>query len=291
MINMTRCFQDRRLFKAVTGTTSAEFNAILPAFEGVLTTMPAERAVRQRQAGGGRHHPLPTGREQLLFILLYITCSATFDVFGWLFDVDRAQPRRWVCAYVSVLEAALGRKMVLPDRTIERVEEFLRRFPHVREVFVDGTERPIRRPTGKDARKPSDSGKNKGPRVNNGLVTTARKRVIALTDTCAGHLHDTTGANDHDLVEGIPPDVCVPVDSGVLGVPAAHPQGTFRLPEKKPNGRPLSEDANARNRTTAQRRVLVEHAMGGVKRVRAVSEVFRKAIATFADRFMLVACG
>ena len=161
MINIARCVQDRRLLKAVTGMTSTEFTGLVPAFIDAVhhppTTMP-----RRRQAGGGRKHTLATGREKLFFILFYVTCYATFDVLAWLFDVDRAQTHRWVTAYLPVLERALGRKAVLPERKIATVDEFLQRFPLVKEVFVDGTEHPIRRPTGHDAQRPYYSGKKKG---------------------------------------------------------------------------------------------------------------------------------
>ena len=63
MINITRCFQDIRLFKAVTGMTSPEFTRLLPSFEEALNqTTRTDRALRQRQEGGGRKHTLLTGR-------------------------------------------------------------------------------------------------------------------------------------------------------------------------------------------------------------------------------------
>ena len=76
-----------------------------------------------------------------------------------------------------------------------------------------------------------------------------------------------------------------------MGIPKDFPKGTFSLPEKKPKGRPLSDDAKARNREKARRRVLVEHALSGVKRFRAVTDVLRNSLAPFADRLMLIACG
>jgi hypothetical protein len=292
MINITRCFQDIRVFKAVTGITYAEFAAILPSFEDALNQAKRpDRDLRQRQEGGGRKHTLLTGREKLFFIAFYVKCYATFDVLAWLFDVDRAQTHRWVTTYLPVLEAALGRKAVLPERKIASVEEFLHRFPQVKEVFVDGTERPIRRPSGKDAQKPYYSGKKKGHRVKNLVVTTARKRVLMLSETFPGHTHDKTGANEQAIFEPIPKDVQVHLDLGFLGVPKERPEGTFSIPDKKPKGRPLSDDAKASNRAKARRRVLVEHALGGVKRFRAVTDVLRNALDVFADRLMIVACG
>lgn len=292
MLNITRCFQDLRIFKAVTGMTYAEFQALLPDFERALAAH-KQRATptRLRQTGGGRKHTLLTGHEKVFFILFYIKCYATFDVLAWLFDVDRAQPQRWVKAYLPLLEAALGRKAVLPKRKIASVEEFLRCFPQVKEVFVDGTERPIRRPSGNDAQKPYFSGKKKGHRVKNVAITTRRKRILVLGTTLPGSVHDKTGANEDELFDHLPEDVLVHIDLAFLGVPKEQPQLSMSLPEKKPKGKPLSPEAKARNRHKAQQRVLVEHAFGGVKRFRAVADVFRNNLENYADRMMLVACG
>ncbi|GAK52152.1 hypothetical protein U14_03403 [Candidatus Moduliflexus flocculans] len=290
MINIARCFHDPRLFKAVTGTTTSEFTALFPAFLDALH-QPTTITPRRRQPGGGRKHTLPTGREKLFFILFYVKCYATFDVLAWLFDVDRAQTSRWVTTYLPVLETALGRKAVLPERKIATVDEFLQRFPLVKEVFVDGTERPIRRPSGQDAQRPYYSGKKKGHRVKNVVVTTEDTRVRVLSKTFSGHIHDKTGATDHGIFPPIPDEVLIHLDLGFLGVPKDRPKGTFSLPEKKPKGRPLSDEAKARNREKARRRVLVEHALGGVKRFRAVTDTLRNSLEAFADRLMLIACG
>ena len=292
MINMTRCFQDTRLLKAVTGTPLVEFNALLPDFTTALNLHRVhEKPPRLRQEGGGRKHTLLTARDKLFFILFYVKCYATFDVLAWLFDVDRAQPQRWVKSYLPVLEAALGRKAVLPKRKIASVEEFLQLFPHVKEVFVDGTERSVRRPTGKDVQKPYYSGKKKGHRAKNLVVTTSRKRVLVLSKTFPGSTHDKTGANEEEVFDALPNDVVVHIDLGFLGVPKEQPHLDIRIPEKKPKGKPLSPEAKARNREKARRRVLVEHALGGVKRFRAVTDVFRNNLEQYADRMMLVACG
>ena len=103
MINIMRCFQDIRVFEAVTGMTYAEFTAILPSFDAARKQAKrTDRDLRQRQEGGGRKQTLRTGREKLFFIVFSVTCYATFDVLAWLFDVNRAQTHRWVCAYLPV---------------------------------------------------------------------------------------------------------------------------------------------------------------------------------------------
>jgi hypothetical protein len=59
------------------------------------------------------------------------------------------------------LEIALGKKMVLPERKLDTFEQFIKRFPEMREVILDRTERPVQRP--KDAKKQTEyySGKKK----------------------------------------------------------------------------------------------------------------------------------
>lgn len=156
---------------------------------------------------------------------------------------------------------------------------------------MDGTEHPIRRPTGHEAQKPSYAGKKQGPRVKHIVVTTKDTRISVLSTTFSGHIHEKTGATDHGIVPPIPDEVLIHLELGFLGVPKDHPTGTFSLPEKTPTGRPLTDEAKARNREKARRRVLVEHALRGVKRVRAVTDVLRNSLEPFADRLMLIACG
>lgn len=292
MLNITRCFQDMRLFKAVTGTTCAEFAILLPEFNAALTSA-ANRAKprRIRREGGGRRHTLPSAREKLFFILFYVKCYTTFDVSALLFDVDRSQVYRWYKAYLPLLEAALGRKALLPQRKIHSVDEFVRVFPGIKEVFVDGTERAIRRPCCPDAQKSYYSGKKKGHRAKNIVMSDADKRILLLSGTLSGSTHDKRGSDEESVFDPIPPDVMVHVDSGFQGVLRQQPHLNIRIPEKKPRGGELSEEAKERNRRKASRRVLVEHALGGVKRFRAVSDVFRSNIEKYADRMMLVACG
>ncbi|HUV03432.1 MAG TPA: transposase family protein, partial [Desulfobacteria bacterium] len=86
----------------------------------------------------------PTGK--LFFILFYYKCYPTFDVLGLLFDLDRSNACRNVQKLTLMAENVLEKKMVLPERKISTVEELLELFPDVKDLFIDGTERPIQRP-------------------------------------------------------------------------------------------------------------------------------------------------
>jgi hypothetical protein len=94
-------------------------------FEEVLKEKEEEKAKkeeRKRRLGGGRKHTLSGVVEKLFFILFYLKCYPTFDLAGFIFDVDRSQACRWVHSLLALLEKALGKEMVLPCRKISNVE-------------------------------------------------------------------------------------------------------------------------------------------------------------------------
>ena len=68
--------------------------------------------------------------------------------------------------------------------------EFETTFPGRESVFVDGTERPIRRAKDDETQKGNYSGKKKRHTKKNLVVSDERKRVLVLTPTAAGKAHD-----------------------------------------------------------------------------------------------------
>lgn len=292
MINLKRCFSDSRLMRALTGVTIPEFEKLLAAFTSELFRSPSGKGKkRKRKVGGGRHHTLGTPAEKLFFVLFYVKCYPTFDVVSFLFDVDRSQPCRWVQIYLPLLEAALGQEVVLPVRKLSSVEEFVRLFPEVKTIFVDGTERPSQRPKDKEKQKAHYSGKKKRHTKKNIVITDEGKRILVLSATVEGKTHDKTAANEAEMFDHLPEDRKVWVDLGFQGVQKEYPKLTIILPKKKPPKRELSAEDKAANRQKAKVRVKVEHALGGVKRVRAVSDIFRNKKENMEDHLMVVACG
>ncbi|KAA6302840.1 MAG: hypothetical protein EZS26_001010 [Candidatus Ordinivivax streblomastigis] len=63
------------------------------------------------------------------------------------------------------------------------------------------------------------------------------------------------------------------------------------MPTRKPKGKNLSEKQKQENREISSFRILVEHAIGGVKRCRIVKDRFRCYKDGFEDTVMLIACG
>ncbi len=63
------------------------------------------------------------------------------------------------------------------------------------------------------------------------------------------------------------------------------------MPEKKPKNQELSAEDKAFNRLVSSMRVVVEHAIAGIKRLRIVQEKIRLRIEDIHDTVMLIATG
>ncbi|MEA2051434.1 MAG: hypothetical protein U9O90_01230 [Euryarchaeota archaeon] len=52
-----------------------------------------------------------------------------------------------------ILEKVLGKKMALPSSKIKRFDELFEIFSGAKDIFIDGTERPIQRPKDEEKQK------------------------------------------------------------------------------------------------------------------------------------------
>jgi len=169
------------------------------------------------------------------------------------------------------------------------MEAFLERFPEVKTVILDGTERPVQRSKNSDQQKAHYSGKKKRHTRKHITGSTPKKRVILLTPAKPGKVHDKRQLDEADLVGNIPDEVAVEGDLGFQGL--QNEFDNIHLPHKKPRGRELSEQQKQENREFSSQRVKCEHAHAGIKRYRSVTDVYRNRVPDFDDRLMLNATG
>jgi hypothetical protein len=262
------------------------------AFEAALLTAEVPRrsqAPRQRKAGGGRKPRLASVEDKLIYILFYFKCYPTFDLAGLLFGLNRSQANRWMHRLQPVLEEALGREMALPERKLSSIEEFVERFPGVKRVMVDGTERPIQRAKDREQQRENYSGKKKRHTRTHLAVVTRDRRVAVISKAYPGKTNDKGMWNREQWARCIPEDVEIQADSGFQGVAKEH--GNARIPHKKPRGGELSPEQKEENRALASERVVCEHAFAGVKRYGIIHHVYRNRVDDFDDRSMRTAAG
>ena len=296
MMNIEKVLRSERLTLALTGLNPNEFTELLPTFDQVWRNVRQQdyrrnRKHRTRKPGGGRKGFLREMQDKLFFILFYYKCYPTYDVLTFLYGFDWGNGFRKQEQMTEILEKTLGKKMALPERRLKKVEEFFEMFPEAREVFVDGTERPVQRPKDSKAQTEKYSGKKKRHTLKNIIITNKKKKILFLSKTEGGRQHDFTMVKKHAPPNKIPEKVKQHMDLGFKGYQAQFPNHRISMPERKPRTHDLCQTKVNQNKRKSSIRVLVEHAICGVKRFRIVTDVFRNKVEGVGDKAMLISCG
>jgi len=289
MIDMNRLLHDNRTCKALTGMTLSEFEALACRFEEVLYIARKSQANRKRAVGGGRRGKLPSAREKLAFILIYLKIYPTFDVIAVLTGRSRSKCCESVKKFLPLLEQVLGRACVLPKRKMASVESFFQAFPTAKDIFVDGAERPIERPSKSSRCRKLYSGKKKRCTRKTILAVDEDRRIAVMTPTKSGRRHDKRLAEKAFCFQTIPEDVTIWADSGFQGITELH-RNTM-LPYKKSKNNPLSREKKEHNTLVSSFRCVVEHAIGGYKRFKSASDIYRNRRPNLDDQFHLLSAG
>jgi hypothetical protein len=267
MINIERIFKQDRLMRAATGLTVNGFKRLVPAFEKALYENQFQNyeagiqaGTRQRMIGGGAKGRLVTIELKVFFILMYFKAYPTMDVMGLLVDLDRANVKHHIDNLTPVLEVSLGKTVSLPKRKIRSLEEFFALIPEAKDVFVDGTERPIQRPKNKDKQKKNYSGKKKAHTRKNLVISDEKNKIYYVSPTRAGKTHDYQMFKDEFDPSTIPPELGIWVDKGFQGMAKDYPHAHIMMPKRKPKGKELSDYDKEQNKIISGIRILSEHA-------------------------------
>ena len=225
--------------------------------------------------------------DKLFFVLFYFKCYPTFDLAGLLFDFNRSQANRWLHRLQPILEAALGRELVLPKRQLHSLAEFIACFPETERVILDGVERPIQRPQDPARQTRTYTGKKKRNTRKHLGLSDQDKRILLLSPVKDGSHHDKSMLDCLVIAEHIPIDIPIQVDLGFKGLEDEYEN--IEIPHKKPRGGELTTAQKEENQAFSGERVVVEHAFGGTKRYRAAADIYRNRKEDFDDRLMVTA--
>lgn len=286
-MNIDKVLNNNRLVRAVLGINKKVFEKLLVSFTEMHRKM-AESKERKRAFGGGSNGNIKDPKKKLFYILWYLKVYPTFDVAAYVFGSSKSRTQAWASNILPILEKTLGRKMVLPKRRISSVEEFFKLFPETKEVMLDGLERPTVRSQKSKVQNKHYSGKKKRHTRKNLIVTDKTKRILILTPTKHGKIHDKKMSDKNMLASRIPEKVSLIADTGFQGIQKQH-RNTL-IPKKKPKGGYLTETEKAWNKLISSARMVVEHAIGGIKRFGCLSQVFRNKNG-IDDRFINVCSG
>jgi hypothetical protein len=282
-------FKNKRLTQALLGMSEKEFNALIPVFKQSVLEDKKLRSTAKEKFGGGAKGKLPTTEDKLFFILVYIKTYPTFDLLGFIFNLHRSKAHKNTILLLSSLEKTLGRRLVMPKKKISSVEEFIEAFPDLKDILIDGVERPIQRPKNQKRQSKLYSGKKKRHMRKSVIAVNDKKKILILTKTKSGRRHDKKLADKELLFEHIPEEVSLWVDTGFIGVLKQH-YNTL-IPKKATKGKLLTCEQKKENQVISSFRVVVEHAIGGMKRFKSYADTWRNKITNLDDKVMRIVAG
>lgn len=193
---------------------------------------------------------------------------------------------QWLKILIPILEASLAELKSLPART---QEELNARITELRTTmfWVDASEREVPRPKDNDTQKATFSVKKHKNSVKNTLLCQENQEILFLGITQEGSVHDITLLREDEIV--LPKDSTLLQD---LGYEGHLPENvTIIMPYKKPKNKELNLNEKILNVWISSCRIVVEHAIAGVKRLRCVLDEIRLKTTDILDRVMSIACG
>lgn len=111
-----------------------------------------------------------------------------------------------------------------------------------------------------------------------------------ITPVYIGKSHDFGMFKEEKLIDVLPEKTPVYTDTGFEGIDKLRDDVVIRKPKKKRKNRKLNGGEKLGNHLISSERVKVEHAIGGMKRFRIVSDIFR-GISHSMNTTFEIACG
>jgi hypothetical protein len=146
--------------------------------------------------------------------------------------------------------------------------------------FLDATDRAIQRPKNKEEQEDKYSGKQHSHTIKNSCVSNEKSEILYLGYTYSGRVHDKKMV-DEELIK-FPEGSFLWKDLGYQGY---LPDNVHCFePYKKPRNGELNKIQKQENQLIASIRIVVEHAIGGLKKCRIIKEIIRIYNTDIRDR-------
>ena len=287
------------VFQSMTGLRLREFNAVvtavLPRYQVAevarLSQPTTRRPQRQRAIGAGNTFALDV-RDQVLLTVVWLRVYPTYPVLGSLFGVSTGAVERTLPRLLPVLEAlglaSMARALAAVDdparrlrrRSRRQLDDVLRDVPELA-VVIDTFEQRVQRPQGsqEDGTRVADefySGKKKQHTLKTQVaVDDETGKFVDVPDSVPGPTADITVLEASGLLKRLPSDVGGLGDKAYIGGDKLEPGVAVAAPRRKPRKLPQPPEDVAYNTTFAQRRIVVEHSIGRLRRYQALSQTDR----------------
>ena len=213
--------------------------------------------------------------------------------------MDAASCGAFLQKSLFILEKTLLRLKVLPPRKFSDHKQLQKALAGLEELVVDATERRTEKPENKADQSDGYSGKKKANTLKNTVICTKRAFIVFLGATVWGGIY-----HDMDLFrKDFSPRLNwfkrfrLWMDKGYQGFEKDYMAKQVIRPQKKPkksknNPNPeLSEEQVAANKEISKERIVVEHAIRGMKRYNILVYPLRTFSENLIERVIGICAG
>jgi len=147
-------------FQSLTGLSLSCFEGLYLYFEVQWEkyisryTIAGKERIRPRRVY--KNKVFEDAQSMLVFILYYLKNNCLQESQAAMFGMNQPQANFWIHLLKSILLKTLNESKSLPCRDFESLQKFLQQG---QDVFIDGSERPIPRPSDYEVQKEYYSGK------------------------------------------------------------------------------------------------------------------------------------
>jgi hypothetical protein len=247
---------------------------------------------RIRSAGGGRKLSLSLFNDRLLCFMIYSKLYCTYDLMGYLFDIDAAT----ACRTIADIRSVVGDKLLVnrTGRRIRTIDELLSVYPELKEVVLDATEQKIPRPKNKKKRKTHHSGKKQAFTIMTQVITDKEGVMLHVSDSMAGRGHDVRLFKKSPLPKWLSKHgnkIHVRADGGYQGMQEQYPDMNMTVPIKRSKKKKpiLSSSERKFNKKHSSVRIVVEHGFGSVKQFQLLAQIYRGKEKDYKKNFIAIA--
>jgi hypothetical protein len=168
-------------------------------------------------------------------------------------------------------------------------------------VVIDIFEHRVQRPKDRKVADKYYSGKKKQHTLKSQVaVDEATGQIVDIADSVVGPMADIKALEEAELLERLPGGVGGIGDLAYVGIEHLHPGGLGAVPRRKPRGKERPPEDVCYNRAFWQRRIVVEHRIGRMRRYQAITQIDRnhrqlhtawtRAVARLVNRQRPVRC-
>jgi hypothetical protein len=273
------------------GMNLDQFNALAKALLPLWKAAEKQRKAskkRKRKMGGGRPYKLLSIQEKLVVVLLYYKAYLTQEFIGAIVGLDQVNVSRLLAKMLPLIEQVADpnlksylakaraeyNKIPLKER-VNNWADFVKKHPDLKDVSTDATEQHCHRSQDDEKQKKYYSGKSKRHTLKTQVSVSSIGRILDVSDTYPGSIHDKTIIDQEQTVQKIPEQTLQRFDAGYQGVAAENPQHLIITPYKKPKKQELSAFHKQLNTVHSRHRVVAENGICRVKKFKICQYRYR----------------